>query len=195
MMWCGAHRLVRQWGGSDKGLAATEFALIFPVLLILLLGVFDFGRAFVINQKAITASQIMADLVSRDVAVTQATLDNIVDAGFQALRPFNVETYGYDIISLSYVPGEEDDEYETVICWRQSDNLDEQDEPIENAEPLAIPGEGLVIVTVGYQYQPVFPGQLMKSIPIRERAFARGRRTPVVAFQIGAQIGCDDELI
>jgi Flp pilus assembly protein TadG len=180
------------WVAGIAGLAALEVALIFPILMMLLVGVFDFGSAFVVNQKAISSSQMMADLISRNVTVDADDMTNIINAGDQTMRPYNSVEYGYDIISLRY-DGDDVDNMEPIVCWRMTERMEPNDLAIENAEPLAVLGEGLVIVTVSFQYTPLMGARMFNAITMSETAFARGRRSAIVSYQDGMDIGCEDE--
>lgn len=42
----GGNHLVERAGGEDRGAAALEFALVVPVLLLLIFGIIEFGLAF-----------------------------------------------------------------------------------------------------------------------------------------------------
>lgn len=182
--------MVMGWAGDRSGAVAAEFAMILPVMVALLFGVYDLGTAIVINQKAIASSQIMADLVSRSVAVTQDELDDIVFAGQEAMRPYTIADFSYSVVSVEFAA--DPDDPAPSVCW-DSGPVATTDAMLEGTEPLAAPGEGIVVVTVQYQYEPVFATYLMDTLDMSEVAFARGRRTPVVAFQDGVQIGCDDD--
>ncbi|MBU0800810.1 MAG: pilus assembly protein [Alphaproteobacteria bacterium] len=184
--------LFATWTTATAGLAAVELALVFPILMMLLVGVFDFGTAFVINQKAISSSQMMADLISRNVTVDADDMANIIDAGDQTMRPYNSVEYGYDIISLRY-DGDDADDMEPVVCWRRTAGMEPNDLAIDNADPLAVLGEGLVIVTVSFQYTPLMGARMFNAITMSETAFARGRRSAIVSFQDGMEIGCEDQ--
>lgn len=183
--------MLARWWRQTAGLAAIEFALVFPILMLLLVGVFEFGTAFIINQKAITASQMMADLVSRNVAVTETQLNDIIAAGTQAMRPFPLDVYGYDIISVTF-EGDNNDEAEPVVCWRVTENMTPRQQEIDGTQPLATLGEGVVVVTVTYTYRPRLGQRFFLTMDMRETAFARGRRSAVVSYQDGPDIGCED---
>jgi Flp pilus assembly protein TadG len=178
------------WLRDRSGAVAAEFAMILPVMVALLFGVYDLGTAIVINQKAIASSQIMADLVSRSVAVTQDELDDIVFAGREAMRPYTTADFSYSVVSVEFAA--DPDDPEPSVCWDEGP-VATTNAMLEGTEPLAAPGEGIVVVTVQYQYEPVFATYLMDTLNMSEVAFARGRRTPVVAFQDGVQIGCDGD--
>ena len=45
---------------EEDGMAAVEAAYIFPILLTMMLGVFDLGNGIIANQKTIRASQVTA---------------------------------------------------------------------------------------------------------------------------------------
>lgn len=184
-------RIWRRWARERSGVVGAEFALVLPVMVALLFGVYDLGTAIVINQKAIASAQIMADLVSRSVAVTQDELDDIVFAGVEAMRPYAATPFSYNILSVRFTDDEDDPEPE--VCW-DAGQLETTDAMLESTEPLALAGEGVVVVTVEYDYEPVFATYLMDNLHMSEAAFSRGRRSPVVSFQEGLEIGCEEDL-
>jgi Flp pilus assembly protein TadG len=177
-----------RWWRREDGLAAMEFALVFPVLMTLLMGVYDFGNAFLVNQKVITASQMMADLVSRSVAITQEQLNDVAAAGRMAMEPYANGSFAYDIVSVRY-----DDDSVPEICWNHNSLMNESADLAESTESLAEPGEGAVVVAVRYTYEPLFAGRIIGDLDMEEVAYARGRRVPVVSIEIDDDIGCEDD--
>ncbi|MEX2486612.1 MAG: TadE/TadG family type IV pilus assembly protein [Nitriliruptoraceae bacterium] len=81
---------------SDRGAAAVEFALVVPVLLLLVLGILEFGRAFN-AQVSLTAAaresvRVMAVENDVDAAVTVASdaavsLNPSIDASHVEISP------------------------------------------------------------------------------------------------------------
>lgn len=177
------------WVARSSGMIAAEFALVLPIMVALLFGAFDMGSALVINQKAIAASQMMADLASRRVSLTQEEIDDIVFAGQQAMRPYSLDSFQYSILSIEYA--DDADDPAPSVCW-DAGPIETTEAMLESTVPLAAPGEGLVVVTVDYDYEPVFATYLMDVMYMREVAFARGRRSPVVSFQSGLDISCPE---
>lgn len=172
--------MLKQWVEARDGVAAIEAALVFPILIILLLGTFDMGNAILANQKTIRASQVTADLVTRDRTVSSAAINEAINAGELALQPFATGTYGVDIVSIRF-----DDDAEPLIEWRETRNMSPNATVLADVSALAEAGSGVVVVTVEYQYDPVFAGFSMGGfsigiIPMQEIAFARGRKSPVV---------------
>ncbi len=173
----------RSWLKQEDGIAALEAAYVFPILLTLLLGVFDLGNAILANQKTIRASQIVGDLITRDRIVSSADIDEAILAGGLAIFPFDNSSFGVDIVSIRF---EEDDEMDVV--WRETRNMTGISNLAERTETLAEEGNGVVIVTVEYLFEPLFAGFIVNQVPMQEIAFTRGRRSAVVCRE-GAD-GC-----
>ncbi len=68
--------LLRRFIGSKRGQALAEFALVVPVLIILVLGAIDFGRVFFAYVSVTNAARNGADYASTS-AVEAADLDGI----------------------------------------------------------------------------------------------------------------------
>lgn len=166
---------LQRWIREERGAALPEFALLLPILLAMLMGSYDLGRALTINQKVISSSQIIADLITRNPSIDAQMLDDIILAGQMALDPFSREAMGYDIVSIQF-----DEDNDPFTLWRVTDNMSGNDDVFSRADGLGVENEGVVAVTVSYIYQPFFTAFLRDEIRMEEIAMLRGRRSSVV---------------
>lgn len=83
----------RRRGGkqpSDRGSAAVEFALLFPILLLIVFGIIDFGRAL---NAQITLTQAARE-GARLAAVDQPNVVSRTQAAAVGLNPVSVSVTG-----------------------------------------------------------------------------------------------------
>ncbi len=168
-------KLLHRWKSEENGLAAIEAALIFPIMLVLLVGVFDAGNAILANQKTIRASQVVADLVARNNIVNSADILEAVEAGKLAFEPLDSSSYGVDIVSIRF-----DENANGQIVWRETVNMTPVADPLASVTALEQPDEGVVMVSVVYNYEPLFAGFVMSAFGMQETAYSRGRSSPVI---------------
>lgn len=166
---------VSRWLGSEDATAAVEAALVFPILLTLLLGTFDMGNGILANQKTIRASQVVADLITRERSVDTNDINEAVEAGRLAFETMSSDTYGVDIVSIRF-----DDDADPEIVWRETRDMSPVADVLTNVASLAEAGNGVVVVTVEYLFEPIFAGFIVDEMPMQETAFTRGRRSAVV---------------
>jgi hypothetical protein len=133
------------------------------------------GNGILANQKTIRSSQIVADLVTRERSIDEAGIDEAIEAGRLAFETLSSTAYGVDIISIRF-----DDDAVPEIVWRETRNMAPMADVFSRVEPLAEEGNGVFVVAVVYQFEPVFAGFILDSMPMREVAFARGRKSAVV---------------
>lgn len=170
--------LFKRWKEENEAMAAVEAALIFPVMLTMLMSIYDFGNAILANQKTIRASQVVADLITRDSIVGEGDVTEAIQAGRLAFEPLNNATYGIDIVSIRF-----DEDANTEVVWRRSENIGSLPDAESAVADLETANEGVVMVTVDYQFEPLFAGFIIDTIQMREVAFSRGRRSPVITLQ------------
>lgn len=166
------------WWHDEQGVAAAEFGLVFPLLLVLLLGVFDMGNGILAAQKNIRASQVTADLITRNRTVDNTDINEAIEAGELALQPFETDTYGVDVVSIRF-----DDDASPEIVWQVTRGNITPTTDLSVVDALAEANSGVVMVRTQYQFQPVFGGFLIGNIDLQERAFSRGRRSAVVNLE------------
>lgn len=161
---------------DNRGLAAVEVSLILPILLTLLLGMVDLGNGMMAKKKAIGAAQMVGDLLTRTATVSQTDINDAILAGGLAVAPFPVTNYGVDIASVQYVG----DEATPEVLWRETYNTTPNDKVEEYAEGLGVKGDGVMVVTVNYDFEPYFSGFVLDRFTLSEVSFTRGRRSAVV---------------
>lgn len=166
---------IRSWWQETDGVAAVEAAFIFPVMIVMLLGAFDVGRGLLMNQKVISSSQVGADLIARNMTVDMGIVDETIEAARLTLEPYDTTSFGIDIVSLEF-----DENEDPEILWRETRNMLPNDASVNTTSGMFPEGEGIIIVTVQYQYEPSFGDVVIGDITMSEVAFARGRRSPTV---------------
>jgi Flp pilus assembly protein TadG len=101
---------------EDNGVASIEFALILPLMALLLVGMFEISWFMYCHNKMNRTAQDISNVVARGT-LTLLQLQSILQASALISQPFNFSTYGNVIVtavsqSVSPVPN--------VVLWRQS---------------------------------------------------------------------------
>lgn len=99
MMRAGAHlRTAGVWWKANRfwsdrrGIAAVEFALIMPILLIMYFLTMEASQAIETSKKVSRIGSMVADLVTQQTSVVKADVDAIMQIGTVTLRPYSRST-------------------------------------------------------------------------------------------------------
>ncbi|WP_395018946.1 TadE/TadG family type IV pilus assembly protein [Dongia sp.] len=85
---------------DERGVTAIEFALVLPVVLLILLGCFEVPRYVLIVQKISRTSSGVADLVAQaDEPLQKNQLTDIFNAGKVMMQPYDIVTNGKIYVS------------------------------------------------------------------------------------------------
>lgn len=168
--------------GDDGGMAAAEAALILPLLMIFLVGVFEIGMGISSNQKTIRASQIVADLLSRERVVNGGDIAEAFEAARQAILPLDDSNLGIDVVSVEFEEDSSGNEQINTL-WRETQNMNADAFVVNDMSGLGGPGEGALGVVVTYEYRPLFSSFMVGRIDMREVSFVRSRKSSVIIRQ------------
>lgn len=109
-------RPVRAFLRSQRGIAATEFALTLPIWVILTLGCVDGAFCLLINERVDRIAYSVADIVTQQQSVTKADLDNTFLAAGELMKPFPFGAQGLVIVSSIYKAAGQG----AIIKWQYS---------------------------------------------------------------------------
>ena len=90
---------IRRFLGDARGALLTEFAMAFPILIVLVIGGFELGRYVLLQQKLQSVAVETADLVAQAETISAAEVDNILVAVDHIMTPFELGNEGVVIVT------------------------------------------------------------------------------------------------
>lgn len=161
-----------------RGLATIESAILLPIMIVILMGMYDIGQAIIINQKVTAASHMAGDLITRKTVIDDNDLDDAYGVAKLIIDPYDRDLLGIDIVGVLY-----DDDDDPEERWRQTYNMDENIHLPSRASGLGLSGEGLVAVSTTYTYSPYFSSPLIGDLIMEETSYLRGRKNSFVRYE------------
>ena len=162
---------------DDRGVTLVEFALVLPVLLILLIGLVEFGEAFTVTRKLQTAASTVSDLVSQQASVSTATLDDIKLVADEIIKPYGTAPLGLVILSVVA-----DADNTTTVAWSYPSTAYAAGAAYSLPQAgLTEPNSSIIVVEATYDFTPTI-SQFLGSYTIAERAYFKPRFSNSVAM-------------
>jgi Flp pilus assembly protein TadG len=88
-IWFAARRTARDLAQDRNGLAATEFAVIVPMMLVMFFGTVEYSSAVAVDRKVTLIARTLSDLTSQALAsVDDLYLQNVFTASIAIMSPY-----------------------------------------------------------------------------------------------------------
>lgn len=151
----GVRLRMRRFPLATAGVAAVEFAIILPVMLLLFLGMSEVTQGVNINRKVTILSRTIADIASRSSdGIDNATMEGIFDAALSVMAPYDVGRVTMRVTSVVIR-----DEGGPVgrVCWSDGRDIAPRAAGSTIAVPagFALPGTSFILAEVGNVYTPM----------------------------------------
>jgi Flp pilus assembly protein TadG len=164
---------------TTKGVAAVEFAMIAPVLAVLLMGTIELCSALECRQKVTSETSSVADLVSQASTVSNADLTNIFNAGNSILYPFAPGNVSVVVSSIVNQPNGQN-----VVDWSQQYNgatALQQGTQVTVPTGVISPGGSAILVNVSYNYTSPIGQFIFGTIAMSDSFYAHPRQSVKVS--------------
>ena len=170
---------LRPFGDDQAGIAAVEFALVLPVMILFAMGIAEVGRFTLLSLKLQHAATTMADLASRDEELSAAAVQSMFSAMDHIVQPFDLSDDGVVIISGVGV----DAGGEPTIFWQrdgagqlgaESAIGAEGGDAVLPDELILRDGETVIVAEMVFRYTPWLLA-LIPQTTLRRVAFYRPR--------------------
>jgi Flp pilus assembly pilin Flp len=174
-------RWLRNLWRNERGVAAIEAALMFPVLMTLFIGCTEVTFKIWSTQKAEKLAVTLSDVVAQGQTVSKEDMEYMVEAADDIMDPFNFGTDGVIYISSVYVAQGQTDAKVNWQCkmpgsFEVSSKIGVVGTNAALPEELTLAERDNVIVAeIFYKYKPIAPGLMFDEGIVYRRAFFKPR--------------------
>lgn len=155
-----------------KGLAAVEFALIAPVMIIMFYGMVELASAVDCNSRVARVSSTVADLVAQSPAVSTADTTNIFNAANAILFPYAAANARIVVTSLVA-----DSNGNVTVAWSDAHNTSPRASPPSSIPSGILPNSSSVIYAeVRYSFTPAI-SYFLGTVNLTGNFYSKPRRS------------------
>jgi Flp pilus assembly protein TadG len=189
-IWLRARRSAISLLKDRSGIAATEFAVIVPIMLVMFFGTVEFSSGVAVDRKITLVAQTLSDLTSRLPAATDCTLSNSFAAAAGILTPYSAIPTVSKITELKIDPTT----LVATVQWSRSATINSSGVVVLGAgrtvnsivtipTALAVAGTFVVWSEVSYLYTPAVGYVMNKAgVTLSDVAYTRPRQTNSITY-------------
>ncbi|MFB6418452.1 MULTISPECIES: TadE/TadG family type IV pilus assembly protein [Bradyrhizobium] len=183
---------MRDFVDDSRALAATEFAVIVPLMLVMFFGTVEFSSAVAIDRKVTLIARTLSDLTSQSTTLTDSDMQNAFTASISIIMPYDA-TLVKGSISQIYI----DANSIATVQWSKAGTIAsgatqatlatsarKAGDKVTSELPstLLIPSTYLILSEASYTYIPSVGYVLKSSIPLSDLSYTRPRQVTCVPY-------------
>src|ERR1700712_2341251 len=88
-IWRNARSSVRDFVADKRAIAATEFAVIVPLMLAMFFGTVEISSAVAIDRKITLIARTLSDLTSQSVSLADSDMQDTFTASISVIMPYD----------------------------------------------------------------------------------------------------------
>ena len=103
-----------------RAVAATEFAIVTPFMLVLYVGGVELGNGLAMNVKVSATAHSVADMISQNTAVTSTQMDGILAAASSIMAPYPIKNGSTSLMTITVSEVSTDSNGNATVQWSKS---------------------------------------------------------------------------
>jgi Flp pilus assembly protein TadG len=190
--WLRLRRCAVGLAGDCRGVAATEFVMIVPLMLTMFFGVVEFSSGVAVDRKVTLVARTLSDLTSQSTSVTDSDLSNFFAASVGILTPYTASPTQSTITELYVDPTS----HQAKVQWSKASTFNSsgtvvlgtsshsQGDVITIPAALKVDGTYLIWSEVSYKYVPAVGYLMAKAgVTLSDLTYTRPRQSSCVMYK------------
>jgi Flp pilus assembly protein TadG len=171
--------VLRSFADDHEALAATEFAIIVPVMLVMFFGTVEFSSAVAANRKVTIMARTLSDLTSQSTSVADSDMTNFFAASTAIMTPYPTTAIQMTISELYVDPTTR----QARVQWSKGSMPRGTSSIVAIPSQLQIGGTYLIFSEVSYLYVPVVGYVMLPSgVTLTDSSYTRPRQSNCVFY-------------
>lgn len=191
-IWRNARCAMRGFAADTRALAATEFAVIVPLMLVTFFGTVEISSAVAIDRKVTLIARTLSDLTSQSTKLDDASMKDTFTASISVVMPYDAALVK-GTISQIYV----DANSIATVQWSRAGTIAsgatqaalatsarKAGDKVTAMIPatLLIPSSYLILSEASYTYTPTVGYVLKSNITLGDLSYTRPRQVTCVPY-------------
>lgn len=178
-IWLRVRRSAAGMLADRSGIAATEFAVIVPIMLVMFFGVVEFSSGVAVDRKVTLMARTLSDLTSQSVSVADSDLTNFFAASRAIMTPYASAPTQSTITELWIDPST----LRAKVQWSKGSVPRVTSSTVTIPTALAVGGTYLIFSEVSYLYRPTV-GYVMApaGVNLSDVSYTRPRQGACVIY-------------
>jgi Flp pilus assembly protein TadG len=178
-IWLRMRRPAWKWLADSRGVAAVEFALIIPLMLVLFFGTNELSSGVAVDRKVTLMARTLSDLTSQNVSVSDTQLTNFFNASSAIMTPYSSTPVKATISELYVDPNT----LQARVQWSKGAAVRATGSAVAIPTALQVGGTYLIYSEVTYKFIPTIGYVMAKTgINLSDFAYTRPRQSLCVVY-------------
>jgi Flp pilus assembly protein TadG len=178
-IWLRARRSLRNLARDDSGIAATEFAVIVPIMLVMFFGTVEFSSGVAVDRKVTLMARTLSDLTSQSTSVGDTDMTNFFAASAAIMTPYAAGPTQSTISELYVDPAT----LRARVQWSKGTTPRSAGSQVAIPSALAIAGTYLIFSEVSYLYVPTVGYVMARAgVNLSDVSYTRPRQSTCVYY-------------
>jgi len=175
-----------------RGVAATEFVMIVPLMLVMFFGVVEFSSGVAVDRKVTLVARTLSDLTSQSISVTDTDLSNFFAASVGILTPYSASPTQSTLTELYVDPTT----HQARVQWSKASTFNSSGNVVLSTSThlpgdivtiptaLVVDGTYLIWSEVKYTYVPTIGYVMAKTgVALSDLTYTRPRQSTCVMYK------------
>jgi Flp pilus assembly protein TadG len=162
-----------------RGIAATEFAVIVPIMLVMFFGTVEFSSGVAVDRKVTLVARTLSDLTSQSISVSDADLAGFFAASNAILTPYSSTPTNATITELHI----DATTLAARVQWSKGTAPRTVGSTVSIPPALAVADTYLIYSEVSYLYTPTIGYVMAKAgVNLSDTSYTRPRQSNCVIY-------------
>lgn len=171
-------RRLRFFGRDTRGVAAVEFAILAPLMLILYFGLVEFCQGYMAQKRTGHVASMVADLVSQSDTVTTSQLTDMFAIGDLIMKPFSATSLQQRVSSVTRISSTT-----YRVDWSRTKGMTGALSATQTGIPsdMLANGESVIVGEAYYTYDSPFKAFLPNALRFERKSYLRPRNVESIS--------------
>ncbi len=160
-----------QFCDDREGIAAVEFAMVLPFLVLTYFGLTGVTIGVNIDRKVTLLSRSLADLTGRRPAMTDTEIENIFNVSREVLQPYDFSKATVSISSIIVRQRPNSTDLEGRVCWTETPGgaVTSSGQVVNVPAGFRTAGTSYIMAQATFEYTPIVGHTITGTINLEER--------------------------